>query len=131
MAIQNVRTGGAAPTANQGADVAKKEGTEEADQTASSQAVRRAGQRAYFAQAATERPSLANAANVTISQRARELALAKSVVAETPDVREDRIQQLKDKIAKGEYTPNVAGIADGIIREAVMEELAQKDSSDQ
>jgi len=66
--------------------------------------------------------------NIDVSPRAKELAeshrLAGEITRNTPDVREDRVADLKAKIASGEYQIDSGKIADGIFREAMMEQLA-------
>lgn len=78
---------------------------------------------AYAAQGA--RPTISDAANVQISPRAREMAQAKKIVDETPDVREDKVAHFKELIAKGEYKADAGKIADGILSEAIREELSK------
>ncbi len=70
-------------------------------------------------------PSRANALGVNISPRAKEMALAKKVVENTPDVREDKVAKYKEMIAKGQYKPDSAKITEGIVREAIRDELAK------
>ena len=76
----------------------------------------------YAKQAAS--PSSTAAANVTISPKARELSLAKSVAENTPDVREDKVAEFKKLIASGNYNPDSGKIADGILKEAMKDELS-------
>lgn len=66
------------------------------------------------------------AANVQISPRARELNLARQVVDSTPDVREDKVAKFKSMIERGEYKPDASKIADGILAEAIRDELSQE-----
>ncbi|MFZ9518991.1 MAG: flagellar biosynthesis anti-sigma factor FlgM [Silvanigrellaceae bacterium] len=65
------------------------------------------------------------AANVQISPRARELNLARQVVDSTPDVREDKVAKFKSMIERGEYKPDAGKIADGILSEALRDELSK------
>lgn len=69
----------------------------------------------------------ANAAGVQISPRAREMNLARKIVDETPDIREDKVAKFKELIAKGEYKPDAANITDGIFKEAIRDELSKSD----
>ncbi|SHK14256.1 anti-sigma-28 factor, FlgM family [Anaerobranca californiensis DSM 14826] len=46
-----------------------------------------------------------------ISQRAKEIAVAKKALGETPDVRMDKVQTIKKKIEEGTYTVDPAQIA--------------------
>lgn len=66
------------------------------------------------------------AANVQISPRARELNLARQVVESTPDVREDKVAKFKSMIERGEYKPDAGKIADGILSEAIRDELSKE-----
>ncbi|MBU6375904.1 MAG: flagellar biosynthesis anti-sigma factor FlgM [Bdellovibrionales bacterium] len=61
----------------------------------------------------------AGAANTEISGKAREFARAKEVAAQAPDVREDRIAELKAKIAAGNYKVNSQAIADRMVDEHI------------
>lgn len=58
-----------------------------------------------------------SSANTEISNRAKDAAKAHSVAATTPDVREDRVAELKRKIAEGSYKIDSDAIADKMIRE--------------
>jgi negative regulator of flagellin synthesis FlgM len=77
-----------------------------------------------YAQAA-QAPAQQAAANVQISPRARELNLARQVVDATPDVREDKVAKFKSMIERGEYRPDAGKIADGILAEALRDELSK------
>ncbi len=46
------------------------------------------------------------------------------VVKSTPDVREEKVNKIKEMIKKGQYELDAGKIADGILREAVREKLA-------
>ncbi|MBM3380984.1 MAG: flagellar biosynthesis anti-sigma factor FlgM [Betaproteobacteria bacterium] len=65
------------------------------------------------------------AANVQISPRARELSLARQVVENTPDIREDKVAKFKAMIERGEYKPDAGKIADSILAEAMRDELSK------
>lgn len=78
-----------------------------------------------YAKAATA-PNVKDAANVQISPRAKEMSMARKAAENAPDVDEAKIAKLKEKIAKGEYKPDAHKIADGIAKEALMDEYAQK-----
>ena len=70
----------------------------------------------------------AESVNVSLSPEAKVLAEAKKkalgIAMNTPDVREDRVAELKRKISAGEYQIDSEKIADGILREALREQLA-------
>ena len=50
-----------------------------------------------------------------ISDKAKDMAKAYSVASATPDVREDRIAELKKRIASGEYKVDSDKVADKMI----------------
>lgn len=66
--------------------------------------------------------------NVNISARSKELADARKkaldVARATPAVREDRVAELKAKINDGTYQVDSGKVADGIMREAIMDHLS-------
>jgi flagellar biosynthesis anti-sigma factor FlgM len=78
---------------------------------------------AYLKQA--ERPTTENAASVSISPKAREMSLARKIVDETPDIREDKVAEFKQKLANGTYKPDAEKIAAGILNEAIKDELSK------
>ena len=67
--------------------------------------------------------------NVNFSGKAKEIgeahAKALDIARSTPDVREDKVLELKKKIESGEYKVSSENIADGILREAVKDELSK------
>jgi negative regulator of flagellin synthesis FlgM len=52
-----------------------------------------------------------------ISPKSREMAHAMTVVADTPDVRESKVADLKNKIANGTYRVDADAIADRMVDE--------------
>jgi negative regulator of flagellin synthesis FlgM len=76
-----------------------------------------------YAKAAAS-PSVKDAANVQISPRAKEMSLARKIAEETPDVNEEKVAKYKELIAKGQYKPDAGKIADGIAKEALLDEYA-------
>jgi flagellar biosynthesis anti-sigma factor FlgM len=67
--------------------------------------------------------------NVNLSTKSKEMQEARlkalDIARNTPDVREDKIMELKKKIESGEYKVSSENIADGILREAVKDELSK------
>ena len=53
---------------------------------------------------------------------------ALKIARDTPDIREDRVAELKKQIAEGNYKPDPGKIADGMLREAIKDHLADSDS---
>jgi flagellar biosynthesis anti-sigma factor FlgM len=61
--------------------------------------------------------------------RAAEQKKAFEIAKNTPDIREDKVAAIKAKIQDGKYPIDSGKIADGMLREAIMEHLAtSKDS---
>lgn len=120
MAVNNVGSATVPPPTNQNTSAQASQ----AKRSEKAQATSKTGLDAYN-KANNAQPSAKDAANVQISQKGRELALARKVVDETPDVREDKVAKFKDLIAKGEYKPDAAKITTGIVKEAVRDELAK------
>lgn len=67
----------------------------------------------------------AAATGVQISKSAAERAKALDIAKNTPDIREDKVADLKARIASGKYEIDSGAIADGMMREAVIEHLAE------
>lgn len=67
-------------------------------------------------------------ANVQISTSAKERAEAQKkafdIAKATPEIREDKVADLKARIQAGTYQIDSGKIADGMLREAIMEHLA-------
>lgn len=66
-----------------------------------------------------------------ISPKAKEMSEAYKKAGEiaraTPDVREDRVADIKKRLAEGTYEVDSGKIADGMMREAMLEHLAARD----
>src|SRR4051812_28767976 len=65
-----------------------------------------------------ERPAdadVAEAVSASISPRSREFAQAKAVATSAPDVREDKIAELRKRIAEKSYHVNSDAIADRMV----------------
>jgi negative regulator of flagellin synthesis FlgM len=59
------------------------------------------------------------AANTEISSKGKEFAKAKAAAAKAPDVREDRVADLKSQIASGKYKVDSDAIADRMFDEHI------------
>ena len=70
-----------------------------------------------------EQPS-AKEDTVSLSQEAREVAAVTQKLAETPDVREDKVAEIKEQIESGTYTVNGQKAAAGLLKESFINELA-------
>jgi negative regulator of flagellin synthesis FlgM len=62
-----------------------------------------------------EGASVAEGASAEISSRGKEMAQAKAVAASAPDAREDRIAELKRRIAAGTYKVDAEKVADRMV----------------
>ena len=56
-------------------------------------------------------------ARAEISTKAKEMSLAKKLAQSAPDIREEKVQTLKDQIAQGKYEVNPEAIADRMVDE--------------
>jgi negative regulator of flagellin synthesis FlgM len=56
-----------------------------------------------------------DSANAEISSKAREMATAKQIATETPDVREAKIAELREKIQNKKYNVSASDIADRLV----------------
>jgi negative regulator of flagellin synthesis FlgM len=74
-------------------------------------------------------PGQLKSVDVNVSDKAKarsaEQKLAKDIAMNAPDVREDKVAAIKTKIANGTYQVDSGKIADGMMREAIMEHLAK------
>ncbi|HLJ56770.1 MAG TPA: flagellar biosynthesis anti-sigma factor FlgM [Chthonomonadaceae bacterium] len=64
------------------------------------------------------------AAQVEISTSAQDIQRIKDVIAQLPDVREDRVQALKAQVESGTYHVSSEDIADLMIRRALADNTA-------
>lgn len=67
--------------------------------------------------------------NVALSDKAKEISEARRKAVEiaknTNGIREDKVADLKRRIESGEYKVDAGNIADGILREAIRDEVAR------
>lgn len=54
-----------------------------------------------------------------ISPKAKEFAQAKAAATEAPDVREDKIAEIKKRLAEGRYKVDVDAVADRLVNEHI------------
>jgi flagellar biosynthesis anti-sigma factor FlgM len=68
---------------------------------------------------------------VSISDSAKSRAdgyrKALNIARDTPDIREDKVAALKKQIDEGSYQPDPGKIADGMLREAIKDHLADNE----
>lgn len=79
--------------------------------------VRRAEEAPQTAQTAQTGGATASPDKVTVSGRASEAGRIAARVAELPDVRQERVEQLRLQVLSGDYDPPAADIADAILRD--------------
>lgn len=58
---------------------------------------------------------------VSLSQTSKEMQLAKNAVAESPEIREERVMQIKQALADGRYEINPEKIADKLVGTLISE----------
>jgi negative regulator of flagellin synthesis FlgM len=58
-------------------------------------------------------------AETTISEKGKEFAQAKQIASDAPDVREDKVAELKRRIASGKYQIDNEAVADRMVDEHV------------
>ena len=67
--------------------------------------------------------------DVQLSPQAREMAGARAkaqkIAQDTSPIREDRVQELKQIIERGEYKVDSEKIADGMLKEAIRDRVAE------
>ncbi len=73
-------------------------------------------------------PSMIDDYAVNLSSDAKETKRAyekaHKIAMETPDVRESKVKEYRDRIQNGSYVVDSGNVADGILREAVRDRLA-------
>jgi len=60
---------------------------------------------------------------VRISDRSREIAHAQEVVRSTPEVRSDKVAELKAKIASGAYQVDASQVAEAILKGSLTDKI--------
>lgn len=124
MAVKNV---GTSPLSNPG--LAKSKESESAQKSAASQASGTAGSAPNIGSTAAGPKDFGVQLSDEGRKRADERKKAFEIAKNTPDVREDKVAAIKAKIQAGTYEVDSGKIADGMLREALMEHLAtSKDS---
>lgn len=68
-----------------------------------------------------EKDTLKQDVIVELSRSSKEVQQIKEIISSTPDIREDRVAALKDKIESGEYKIDPDGIAGKIIDDSLDE----------
>ena len=58
---------------------------------------------------------------VEISMRAKDIQQVKNAIASLPDVREDKVQELKSQIDKGTYAVNSAKLAEKMVSDSLLD----------
>jgi negative regulator of flagellin synthesis FlgM len=89
--------------------------TSKANQTSQSRGARRPERSDSSESSSVESSSARGDVNASISPKARELANAKAVATSAPDVREERIAELKRRVAAGGYQVDAEKVADRLV----------------
>jgi negative regulator of flagellin synthesis FlgM len=63
----------------------------------------------------TDKASRQSGARAEISSKGKEFAAAKAAASDTPDVREDKVADLKRRIAEGSYKIDTESVADRMV----------------
>ena len=84
--------------------------TKKAERTANAKSSKKSGQ-------VTDSAKNSTGATADISAKGREYAHAKSVASGGPDVREEKIAELKRRIASGKYNVDADAVADKMVNE--------------
>ena len=61
---------------------------------------------------------------VNLSTTAKDVQALSKAISELPDVREDKVQELKDRIGKGAYKVDAEKIAEKMVGESILDTLA-------
>jgi negative regulator of flagellin synthesis FlgM len=63
---------------------------------------------------------------VSLSRRATDISRAKELAANTPEVRQDKVAAIRERIARGEYEASAEQLADAIMAEAKLGLILRK-----
>lgn len=76
----------------------------------------------------TQKALASKGVDVAVSDKARAMAKAREkateIARQTSDIREDRVRELRDRIQSGQYQVDATKIADGMMREAILDKLS-------
>ena len=64
--------------------------------------------------------------SVSLSRRAADLTRAKELAAAAPEVREDKVARIRERIQRGEYRVSPEKLADTILSEARLSRILRK-----
>jgi negative regulator of flagellin synthesis FlgM len=67
----------------------------------------------------------AQADTVELSADVSTVETARKIIAETPDIREDKVEALRQQIQNGTYRPSAEDIADKILAESRLSKLSR------
>jgi negative regulator of flagellin synthesis FlgM len=62
-----------------------------------------------------------NADNIVLSEKARLMQKASQIIAETPDVRQEKVDLLKEAVDQGSYPVDAQKVANSMIANLIME----------
>jgi flagellar biosynthesis anti-sigma factor FlgM len=75
---------------------------------------------------ARQAPRTARQDSVSLSRRAADVTRAKELAASAPEVREDQIAAIRERMARGDFEVSADKLADTILREARLERILRK-----
>ena len=73
--------------------------------------------------AAAAAPAPSDESTATISTRARDMAKAKAIAADTPDVRDDKVAELRKRISEGKYNVSPHDVANRMVDDHLKSEI--------
>lgn len=73
-----------------------------------------------------EAVSASKADSLELSSRAKEMKLAKEMILKSPEIRADKVNELKMQIREGKYQVSASDIAEKIIDRSLVDELARR-----
>lgn len=62
-----------------------------------------------------------SAGNVSLSSRAKEIAKINEIIKSSPDIRTEKVEKIKNEIAKGTYSVDAKDVAEKILKEILSE----------
>lgn len=83
-------------------------------------------QRAYKNNCKVETVSTPKADSLQLSNRAQEMKMAKEMVLKSPDLRADKVNELKKQIQAGKYQVSSEEIASKMVDRSLVDELARR-----
>lgn len=67
--------------------------------------------------------------SIEVSDHAATMEVIKGLVADTPDIRTDEVDRIVNQLKGGKYKMNFERVAEGFIKEAILNEISKKPRS--